>query len=179
MVEVKTILNENLVRKFNTDQAKTKVWFVVLLASVFVALGSICMAAGFLETLYGVLLILLGLALPAIYFLTVRILMNKMIKSSPVLKSGTTQLWRFLDNEIIFNESGKYAEARDTRFSYGMIHKAVENETAFYIYVNKMQAYIIDAKGFSIGSRRDLHDLLINKLGNKKFRYAKRLYAKR
>ncbi len=179
MVEVKTILNQNLIKKFNADQAKSKVWFVFALTAIFFALGIVCFFVKVIDNFYGVFLIIVGLLLPVIYFLTVRILMNRTLKSSPILKNETTQVWRFLDDKIIFNESGKYVEARDTQFSYEAIHKVEENETAFYIYVSKMQAYIIDAKGFNMGSRHDLHRLLLDKVGSKKYKYSKRLYAKK
>ena len=175
MIEVKTILNQNLIKKFNADQAKSKVWFVFALTAIFVVLGIVCFFVKFIDTFYSVFLIIIGLLLPVIYYLTVRILTNRVLKSSPILKNETTQVWRFLDDKIIFNESGKYVEARDTQFSYEAIHKIEENENAFYIYVSKMQAYILDAKGFTMGSRHELHGFLINKVGSKKYKYSKRL----
>ena len=78
---------------------------------------------------------------------------------------------------IMTNESSRYVIAKDTRISYEAIMKVVEKEDAFYLFVDKTQAYIIDAKGFTAGSRKELHDFLIDKLGAGRYKFSNRLYA--
>lgn len=179
MIEVKTILNENLMRKFNADEAKSKLWLPFILTALFVVLGIVGKITGFLDMFLAVFIVIIGLCLPIIFILTTRLLMNKMLKTSPALNNGITQTWRFLEDEIIFNETGKYVEAHDTHVKYEAVYKVKESDGAFYLYLNKMQAYILDAKGITMGSRRDLHDFLIDKLGSKRVKFPKRIYAKK
>ena len=177
MIEVKTILNENLVRRFNNGQTMKKIWLPFVLMIAFVVPGVIGLALKW-DTFISVFLIAVGLLLPVIYLFTARFMLNRMLKNSPALKNGTTQIWRFLEDKIIFNESGKYVQAHDTQIEYDALFKAEESDTAFYLYISKIQAYILDVKGFTMGSRRELHNLLEEKLG-KAFKYPKRIYAKR
>ncbi len=177
MVEVKTILKADLMRKFNAEQTKSKIWLPTVLMFVFLVCGVVALLMDW-GTLISLVLIIVGVLLPLIYVLTARFLMERVLKGAQSLQSETTQIWRFLENNILFNESGKYTQACDTQISYDAIYKVVERESAFYLFTAKTQAYILDAKGITIGSRKELHDLLINRIGAKKYKYSKRLYAK-
>ncbi len=186
MIEVKTIINPESVKKFNFSQAKSKLWMPCILSLVVLVLGIIYIIFGPKSTalfgikdsvLFGVFLIIVALLIPLLYIVMVRAMVNKGIKSAPALLNGTTQIWRFLEDNIIFNESGKYVEAHDTQLSYDAIYKVVERADNFYLFLSKNQAYIIDAKGFTMGSRRELHDLLLNRLGDKKVKFSKKIYA--
>lgn len=177
MIEVKTILNANLVRKFNADQSRKRIWFPAVMMLVFVVTGIVGLALEW-DTFLSIFLIVVGLLLPVVFMLTVRILMNRALKNAPLLKSETTQIWRFMDDKILFNESGKYVEAHDTILSYDAIYKVRESETAFYVYTSKMQAYILDGKGIVMGTRRGLHDFLRDKVGSR-YKFPKRLYVRK
>ncbi len=178
MIEVKTILNANLVRKFNMEQAKKRLWFPMALMLVFAVLGIVGIALKW-DLFISAFLIAVGVLLPVVYWLTVRIMQSRMLKNSALVSGETTQIWRFLEDKILFNESGRYVQARDTQVVYDAIYKVTESESAFYLYMSKMQAYIIDAKGITIGTRRGLHDFLLDKLGPKKYKAYKKQYTKK
>lgn len=176
MIEVKTILNEQLLRKFNTAETRRRLWLPLVVATVLVAAGIACLFVKSLGWVCGVPILCLGVLVPVAYLVTTRILVNKMVAKSEAVKNQTTQLVRFSES-VMINESNKYTAAQDTWLSYDQIRKVVEREEAFYMYVGD-RVYLLDAKGFCMGARHDLHDVLRAKLGDR-FRYQKRLYAKR
>lgn len=178
MIEVKTILNANLVQHFNKQQSTRKMWPVLIITALFFVLGIVVVATDYIKPVYGFILMVVGALLPFAYIGISRVLLNRTMKNTTMFMQETIQVWRFLSDRIIFNESGKHVTARDTQFGYDEIRKVEENNAAFYIYIGKSQAYILDAKGFNIGSRRDFHNLLLDKIGHR-YKCAKKIYAKK
>lgn len=175
MIEVKTIWNEQLLRKFNAAQIRSKLWMPALVATVLLAAGVVCLFVDKLGAACGVPIICIAALVPLAYMAVTHVLLTKTLRSSAAVQNGTTQIVRFSDS-IFVNESGTYTAAQDTRIAYDEVTKAVESESAFCLYAGA-RVYLLDTKGFGMGSRRELHDLLREKLGDKRFRYPKRLYA--
>ena len=175
MIEVKTILNAPTLRKFNQAQIKSKLWMPLIVMTVLLAAGVVCLFV--VGPVCGIPVICVGVLVPVAFYLVSRLMLRKLLASSPAVKNETTVIVRFYD-KIMINESSKYTTATDTQIDYDSVTKAVEREEAFYLYVGA-QVYILDTKGFRAGSRRELHYLLLDKLGGKRFRYQSRLYAKK
>lgn len=177
MIEVKTILSAQLMRKYNRAQAMKKIWIAFVGLAVLVGIGVMCMFDDDLGLPFSVPIICVGIALPVFYMFFTRAMIERALKNSPLIQNETTQIFRFASDRMMANESSRYVTAQDTQISYDAIVKAEEREEAFYLFIGKSQAYILDAKGFTMGSRRELHYFLLDKLGDKKFKYLKRLYA--
>ncbi len=177
MIEVKTILSAQLMRKYNRTQAMKRIWIAFALMVVLIGIGIACLFDKDLGMPFSVPVIIVGVSLPVLYVIFTRAMIERALKNSPLIKNETTQIFRFASDRMMANESSKYVTAQDTQISYDAILKAEEREEAFYLFIGKTQAYILDAKGFTMGSRRELHFFLLDKLGNKKFKYLKRLYA--
>lgn len=178
MIEVKTILNAQLMRKFGASQVRSKMWMALSVAGVLVAAGIVCLFVKSLGAVCGIPIIALGILVPVAYSVAGRAVWNGVIKRSEAVRQGNTQLFRFAADRVMLNESNKYTVAQDKQFSYDEIGKAVEREDAFCLYIGA-SAYVLDVKGFRMGARRDLHDLLLDKLGRKRFRFTSRIYAKK
>lgn len=178
MIEVKTILNANLVQHFNKQQSTRKMWPALIITALFFILGLVVVVTDYIDSMYGFIIMIIGALLPFAYIGITRFLLNKTMKNTTAFMQETIQVWRFLSDKIIFNESGKHVTAHDTQFSYDMIRKVEENNAAFYLYIGRSQAYILDAKGFNIGSRLDFHNLLLDKIGHR-YKCSKKIYAKK
>ena len=178
MIEVKTILNANLVRHFNKQQTTRKMWPILIVTAVFFILGIVVLLTDYIKSMYGFIIMVIGALLPFVYIGVSRILLNKTMNNTDAFMQETVQVWRFLSDKIIFNESGKHVVAHDTQFSYDMIKKVEENAAAFYVYMGNSQTYVLDAKGFNIGTRRDFHNLLTDKIGHR-YKCFKKIYAKK
>ncbi len=62
--------------------------------------------------------------------------------------------------EGFFLKSASEKFHEDAFIKYKSIYKVYESRTCFYIYISKMQAYILDKSGFTEGTPADLRELL-------------------
>lgn len=176
MVEVKTIVSESLIHTFNMYQARKRLWFPIIAAAVLVLLGFIILPDPDIGVIGCIVLVVLGVAMPALYWVAVTVMAKRTVKNSPLLKSSMTQIFRFAD-KIVINESSKYVNANEMEYAWELLYKAVETPAAFYLYISKYQAFIVDRNGFTMGTPLDLHNLLAEKLDKKRFTFPKRFYA--
>lgn len=182
MVEVKTEFNADIVRKYGIDRGTRMIWFPVAVMAALVIFGIVALFADlFGSPWYALLFIALGVVLPVIYWFSMKALVDYSVKRNSLVRNGTRQTWHFLDEKMILNErvGNRNPRAHDTQFTYDDVKKVLEREAGFYMYLYDRSVYILDAKGINGGSRRDLHDFLLNKLGSGKFKYQKSLYEKK
>lgn len=177
MIEVKTIFNRDMLVKFNKSQIMKKIWISFIAAAALVGIGIACLFDDDLGLPFSIPVMVIGVFMPVFYVWWTRYISDRIAKNSLLIKNETVQIFRFSQDMIMTNESSRYVIAKDTRISYEAIMKVVEKEDAFYLFVDKTQAYIIDAKGFTAGSRKELHDFLIDKLGAGRYKFSNRLYA--
>ncbi|MCI8459462.1 MAG: hypothetical protein HFE46_07345 [Clostridia bacterium] len=177
MIEVKTIWSEALLQKCNAAQSRRRLWLPLVVMTVLAAAGIACLFVDGLGVVCGVPVLCIAAAVPVAYLAISHFWVRNMVRKSAAVQNQTTQIVRFTD-AIMVNQSNKYTAAQDVRFSYDEIAKAYEREEAFYLHVGA-QTYILDAKGFRMGTRRDLHDVLFARLGAKRFHWQSRLYAKK
>lgn len=173
MVEVKTVVTEKLMTAFNSHQARGKIWVSLLAAVVLIALGFLMLPDPDIGIICCAVLVVLGLLMPVLYLLAVNYMMKKAIKNSPLMKSVLTQIFSFGD-EIHLQESSQYIKSNEMTYAWELLYKAVEAPGAFYLYINKTQAFIVDKAGFTQGNPQDLHGLLLEKLGSKKYKFIRR-----
>ena len=179
MVEVKTEFTAEIVRKYGIDRGTRMLWFPITVMAALVVFGMAALFADLFNAWVAILLIALGIAVPVIYWFAMKFIANHMAMRNEFVKSGTRQVWHFLDEKMILNERTRTTRAHDTQFTYDDVKKVLERESGFYMYLHNKTVYIIDPKGVNGGSRRDLHDFLLNKLGASKFKYQKSLYEKK
>ncbi len=74
----------------------------------------------------------------------------------------------FTDDDFTIYSSCKYAMTNGT-FKYDFLHKVYETNNCYYLYINKIAAYIIDKNGFENTTPEDLSKFLESKLPPKKF----------
>ena len=166
MKEVRTELTEARMLAFNKSQAVKLIWVPFLLTALMATLG-IVYTVKMGELAYGISMIVFGLLMPVLFFFLTDRLMKKSIKNSPVLSGHPVQIFRFADEKVTLSESSNVVATSDTEFAYTAFIRAEEKKTAYYLFIGKAQAYILDADGFTSGTRAELNDLLSQKLANR------------
>ena len=163
-VEVRTTLTEEKMLAFNRHQAVKLAWVPFLLTALLAGLG-LLYALKMGEPVYGITMAVIGLLMPALYFWLTGHLMKKNIANSPVLKGHPVQTFAFWEDAVALHEENTVAPRSDTKFSYDAFVRAEEKARAYYLFIGKSQAYILDAEGFTSGTRESLNALLTQKLG--------------
>lgn len=175
MIKCKTEVKEGLIMQFNMYSARRKLWFPFAAFAFLLIIGIVCCFDEQLGIVAGIIIICIGAVLPLVYWIGIIFLVKKSVTNSSLLKSQMTQNFTF-DDKIYINESSKFVKANDMEFAWEMLFKAIEVDNSFYLYINKVQAFIIDKSGFSEGSPSDLHAILAERLPAKRFKFSKRLY---
>ena len=166
MIEVRTEVNEERMLAFNKSQALKLMWVPFLLTALLAGLG-IVYAVTMHELVYGITMVVIGLLLPVLYLWLTNRLMKKNIKNSPVFSGHLVQTFRFSDEGATLHEESEAVPSSDTELTYAAFIRAEEKREAYYLFIGKHQAYILDAKGVTSGTREELNALLLEKLGNR------------
>ena len=164
VVTVHTALTEERMLAFNKSQAVKLMWVPFVLTALLAGLG-VFYAVKMHEPVYGVTMVVLGALLPVLYFWLTDRLMKKNIRNSPVLSGHPVQVFSFLPVSVSLHEESAVTPSSDTEFAYSAFIRAEEKQSAYYLFIGKHQAYILDAEGFTRGTREDLNALLTQKLG--------------
>lgn len=103
-------------------------------------------------------------------FLIARKLVNK---SNRLMQEAPTQSYVFRENEIEIQMQSASASSTST-LSYGLVSSVIISKRITLMFINKVQAYIIDNEGFLSGSREEFIDLLKRKVDVKKIKTLKK-----
>ena len=166
LVEVRTTLTEEKMLAFNKSQAIKLMWVPFALTALIACLG-IFYAVKMGERIYGITMCVIGALLPVLYFWLTDHLMKKSIKNSPVLSGHPVQVFAFSEDAARMHEESAVTPSSDTQFAYTAFIRAEEKKAAYYLFIGKAQAYILDADGFTRGTREELSALLTQKLGER------------
>ena len=145
-------------RRYNFSYwAYTVIWAIVLFFCIIVAFGSQMRIQGVLIT--AILVCFVGYRVIRPKFIVERELKSDKVSE----KSANT--FSFYDSRIgIANANGKFS------YKYIMLRRVFETDSFFYLYVSKENAFLIDKKGFSLGTAEEFSRFIRNKC---KFKYKK------
>lgn len=100
-------------------------------------------------------------------------MLKKSVKNSAMLKSGLVQTINF-DDKIYISEKNNYTAKNNIEYPWEVLFKAVETSDSFYLYINKVQAFIVGKDCFTSGTPAELHNLLAQKLDPQKFKFSRK-----
>ena len=145
-------------RIFKKAAASTHILFAVLFAMLITGLVYSIVIKGWIFTA----IIALGMAVfgRRYYFLYI----------GPVRKFDQSS-FKDARQEYVFRKSGLSAtmDGEEKKFSYQQLLAAYETTDAFYLYINKAQAFLVDKSGFTQGTAEELARRLYNGLGPKHY----------
>lgn len=177
MIEVRTILNPASVRKFHSHQTKSRSWIPLVFTALFYVFAFVALVARAGIPVV-VMLAVIGTVIPFVYLLVAQLISRHVTEVSNEFNDERTQVWRFFDDRILFNESGKSVAAHDEKYEYDDITKVKERQDAFYLYIGS-RVFMLDPKGFSVGGRKELHDYLIDRIGSRRYSFTKKIYSQK
>jgi hypothetical protein len=142
---------------------------IILFAALALALASFAMMAAdvgfetFIET-SGVCMLILILFIPA-YFLLLSLMFRLSYKRANNILSSR-QRFEFSPDSLRIETEGQ-AMTGNTEAGYETLHRAFETQGAFYLYINKMQAFLLPKRDMDGQTAERLARLLGEKLGKK------------
>jgi hypothetical protein len=148
---------------------RLKASFVVMLVALAVAVaGFVFIAAdigfGWLMQHSGKYVVILLLLFPG-YFLLLGFMFKLAYKRTSNLL-GSLHRYEFFPNCVTIETQGASVSGR-TEFKYDVFFRAFELEDAFYLYVNKMQAFILPKRYFEGAGAETLEAFFKEKLGSR------------
>ena len=161
-ISAKTVYSVDKLLGFNYHFARTKLWFYILLAvSTVLVTGAFTMslALDFCD-LRMILCFAAVLLIDAVTVYTHFIHPRFAVKKAPALDA--TVCFEFTDvNFTISAKNDRFDETSTS--SYSNLVKVSETDAFIYLYISKVQAFIVDKSGFTEGTPEALLDLLASK----------------
>ena len=82
------------------------------------------------------------------------------------MKDTTMQIFTFNDEEILLEQISKYDSFKD-RYRYSDILSIIKYKEYYFLYVNRLQAFIIRNEDYVVGNEEELDKLFKEKKGNR------------
>lgn len=145
-IQNNTIITKNEIRKFAFENIKKNtVKPLIFLMVALAVLSAILIAEGsYMEAL---LWICGTLGFMVLVFIVTLIITRSQLKISKISEESTYYTYQFLDDEIEVSSKNHMMDSH-VKISYQTIYQVTENDAMIYIWLDKVQAYIVSKKGF-------------------------------
>lgn len=102
--------------------------------------------------------LLSGILLPLLLHIFYRYNLSESISKNKLLKYGTTQVFTFLDDGFELEQTSSYDLFKE-RYNYEDIYSIIKYKRYYFIYVNRVQAFIVNNDNYICGNEQELDDL--------------------
>lgn len=163
-----TTLSKEINREFQKVHFKKRgMPFIVVFNLIILALAILMFVCDDFElgAYFIFIIIIFDLAMVLITLLATRI-MNKSYK---ILQESPVEAYTFTDDEVKV-ETRSASTSSTSTFKYSVIHSVLLAKNFVALYINKMQALVIDNNGYVSGTREELIELFKTKLDAKKIK---------
>lgn len=153
---------------------KIMLLFYLVCPIVFVALGVMTILGEERDLISGITLIVCGVLLPfLLYFIY-----NSQIKKNKQAFMGndTLSVIEFSDEGVVERTFRGEEQVGVTSVKYSDLFKVCEDKKYYYVYISKIQAFIIDKNGFTVGEESKFGEFMA--LKNVVYKPLKRKTAK-
>jgi len=134
---------------------------------VFGALSAIRILEKEYETAFILFAFAVGINL--FLWLVVVISQKSVNKSYLLIQQEPTYAYTFFENEFKIEETSANSSS-DTTYQYNLLNSVLITDKLIALYINKINALVIDNAGFTVGTREDLINLLKQKIAQKKIK---------
>lgn len=171
MVEFRSKLDSSTSHELNNNRFKKILWLYFFFMVLFISFGAILILtkknnsdfrAGVGLIVFGVVIGLLCLG----YWLTL-FSRKGIVKSAKYISNNTEEVYTFDEEYITITQTQSDVFMSTLKAKYSFIYKASENNNYFYIYISKIQNYIIDKSSITQGTLEEVTMLLKTNLGDK------------
>lgn len=169
MVEFKTTLDANKMTAVNRNTFK-KMWFVFVIISVlFIGFGvfAILLPEDASDFYLGIFLVVFGALFTPLVWLITAAEQRRLNKSMPVMSENTLSTFTFDEEKITVVQTKDFDYYDKTVISYRYLHKVLENNDYYFLYISKMQCHVIDKASLTQGTLEELNYYFDVNLGNK------------
>lgn len=101
-------------------------------------------------------------------FLLVNVILPRISYKNGQKLIGSTMQFVFNENGFLINSSCEYAKANG-EYKYDFLYNVYEMDNYYYLYINKVSAYIVDKNGFENTMPEDFSKFLESKLPPNKY----------
>jgi succinate-acetate transporter protein len=161
-----TVQNKELIGMFQTRHAKrVLVPIIAIFGAIFILASFFNFMAGDIYRGFG--FIIFGGLWMLLFWGILKLQQRKINKSSPLANEVQTHKYIFADQSVIVEFSSASLTGKQI-IPYTTIYKVIAEKDFMFMYVSAIQAFIVDAKGYTEGSYAGLIDFLRTQLLPKK-----------
>lgn len=169
MVEFRSKLNSDKSRALSKNAFKKLIWLYVVLTVLLIAIGIVGVTLGedTSDFAFGVGMIVLGIIVtPLGYVLTV-VLQKSNDKSTAYISEETEEVYTLDEQFITLTQTRGDVFTSSMKARYSIIYKAYEDSGYFYLYISRLQSYVIDKSSITKGTIAEATTLLKANLGDR------------
>lgn len=162
-IEAVTPLDANAVKSLSDFALKRVLWAIIVINIFFLAAGilfiftdSVPMGGGFIT---------FAIVFPLLIIILNRV--NTRKNNELIVKKGLSSFYRFTAGNVYIESGNADMMQSSGNYTYDMLFSAYETRDYFFVYLNKMNAFVINKSGFIKGTPDDLRGLLSSKFGKK------------
>ena len=168
MIEFRTKLNDAKSSALNKNVFKKLWWLYALLTILLIGIGISALKE---DKIFGIIYIGLGLLITPLSYFLVFIIQKRFNKSANYLSDETEEIFTF--DEEYMNSLNMPGEVKGDSFSstlkakYSIIYKVIEDKNYYFVYISKMQCFVVNKSSITIGTLEEAQALLKKNLGDK------------
>lgn len=147
---------------------KLLIW-CLLFGSIMIAIGVVCtiFRNDGSDLVMGIVLIIFGVLLTPVCLLVAYIIRKVNDESTTYISDETEEIYTFDEQYITLTQTTAGLYSATLKAKYPFIYKARENKNSFYLYVSKVQCYILDKSSITQCTLEEFVTLLKSNLGDK------------
>lgn len=165
--------------RFKLDGSKSKVLdklafkklliWCLLFSTIMIAIGIVCVIFrnDDSDLVMGIALIIFGVLLTPVSCLVTYIMRKVNDESTTYISDETEEIYTFDEQYITILQTTAGLYSATLKAKYPFIYKVRESKNSFYLYVSKVQCYIVDKSSITQGTLEEFSTLLKSNLGDK------------
>lgn len=167
MIEIRTKFDENVAKELN-KQAMKKLWWVYAFFTIILIGAGLLILLGGEEIDYsGIIYICVGVLFFPLCLLLTKFAQKKVNKSMSILSNENIEIYKFDSDKIIIEQTKGTDFHGLTEANYSYLHKVVETEKFWFLYISVQQSHVVPKNMILTGSIEELNNIFKEKLGTK------------
>lgn len=163
MIRLKSIYDINTFKKFQRYMLRHVFALAYVCGILLIGVGVLF---AFLSKIAYEVYIVMGIFLPLIVHVFHKMMEVQTISKNVYLKSATVQIFTFDEEGFELEQISKF-DAFKEKYLYKEIYSIVKYKRYYFIYVNRVQAFIINNEDYVIGNEEELDKLFFKVKGDR------------
>ncbi len=164
MIEFRTKLNDAKSSALNKNVFKKLWWLYALLTILLIGIGISALKE---DKIFGIIYIGLGLLITPLSYFLVFIIQKRFNKSANYLSDETEEIFTFDEEYMNITQVKGDSFSSTLKAKYSIIYKVIEDKNYYFVYISKMQCFVVNKSSITIGTLEEAQALLKKNLGDK------------